>query len=71
MSGAYGPKLSQQEREATPGKVSRVTPYTGFPINTQQFIQPQRSAGIPMGGSSTTTGPAQFQQEQQSKLIAR
>ena len=59
--------MGQRDKERQRrGKVSRVTPYTGFPINTQQFIQPQRSAGIPMGGSSTTTGPAQFQQEQEA-----
>tara|TARA_R110000803_G_scaffold185321_1_gene247685 strand:+ start:183 stop:965 length:783 start_codon:yes stop_codon:yes gene_type:complete len=57
--------MSQRDKERRRrGQVSRVTPYTGFPINTQQFVQPQRSAGIPMGGSSVTTGPAQFQESQ-------
>tara|TARA_R110000803_G_scaffold208760_1_gene277671 strand:- start:33 stop:1070 length:1038 start_codon:yes stop_codon:yes gene_type:complete len=57
--------MGQREKERKRrGKVSRVSSYTGFPINTQQFIQPQRSAGIPMGGSRTTTGPApQFAQQ--------
>ena len=56
--------MSQRDKERQRrGKVSRVSSYTGFPINTQQFIQPQRSAGIPMGGSSVTTGPAQFQEQ--------
>ena len=64
MSGANRRKTEQERRQR--GQVSRVTPYTGFPINTQQFIQPQRSAGIPMGGSRTTTGPAQQQQQQQA-----
>ena len=55
------PRMTQREKEQRRrGRVSPVVPYTGrSTVNTRQFTQPQRSSGIPMGGSRTTTGPAQ------------
>ena len=61
------PRMNQREKERQRrGRVSPVRSYSGFPVNTQQFIQPQRPSGIPMGGSRTTTGPAQPVQEDPS-----
>ena len=61
----YRPNQREKERQRR-GRVSPIRPYSGFPVNTQQFIQPQRPSGIPMGGSRTTTGPSQPVQEDPS-----
>jgi hypothetical protein len=48
-------RMTQREKERIRrGRVTPVVPYTGrSAVNTQQFIQPQRPSGIPMGGSRT------------------
>ena len=50
---SYQPNQREKERLRR-GRVTPVVPYTGrSEVNTQQFIQPQRQSGIPMGGSRT------------------
>jgi hypothetical protein len=50
---SYQPNQREKERLRR-GRVTPIVPYTGRSVvNTQQFIQPQRQSGIPMGGSRT------------------